>query len=226
MKHLKYFRINEGHTHENDVDIIIDSMRDFLDDDREILFKSCIDNMKYQDYIDKNSNYVNFKPIINTGNLIRSQFVIVFQDIRDYQDFVNITSQMQSTISRLSDEDWSMSDMNLKTLSIDHNIKYASLSYYFSRPDQKTLNDFEYPGRDEIQKIFSKYGLLITHFDYDKESNSSGSLIVYFGSQAYAGELPKGIEDCFKQITILHGFDSYEYEAHKPTLVIFNYLLN
>ena len=225
MKHLKYFRINEGHTHENDVDIIIDSMRDFLDDDREILFKSCINNMRYQDYIDRNSNYTNFKPIINTGNLIRGQFTIVFQDIKDYQDFVHITSQMQSTISKLSDEDWSMSDMNLKTLSIDNNIKYSSLSYYFSRPDQKTLNDFEYPGRDEIQKTFSKYGLLITHFDYDKESNSSGSLIVYFGSQAYAGELPTSIETCFEQVTMLHGFDSYEYETIRPSLVVFNYLL-
>ena len=59
MRHLKKFNsINENHTHENDVDIIIDTMQDFLDDDRNILFKSPIGDMRYRDYVDKNSNYI------------------------------------------------------------------------------------------------------------------------------------------------------------------------
>ena len=55
MRHLKKFNsINENHTHENEVDIIIDTMQDFLDDDRNILFKSPIGDMRYRDYVDKN----------------------------------------------------------------------------------------------------------------------------------------------------------------------------
>ena len=50
MKHLKRFNlITESNTNKECVDLIIDAMRDFLDDDRKILFKSPIDDMRYQD---------------------------------------------------------------------------------------------------------------------------------------------------------------------------------
>jgi len=174
MKYLKYFnRLNENHTHENDVDLIIDTMRDFLDDDRNILFKSSVGDMRYQDYIDKNSNYKLFKPIINAGHLIRGQFSIVFQDIKDYSDFLSVSNQMQSVFGRLKDEDWTMYDMKIGTTQGD--VKFQTnlltfLSFYFSKPDQKIEEDFKWPDEKDLKEIFEKYGLINLYFDYYRPS--------------------------------------------------------
>jgi len=64
MKYLKHFnKINESHKDEDVVDFIVDTMRDFLDDDRKIEFKSVIGDMNWDDYVKKNSNYLDFRPI-------------------------------------------------------------------------------------------------------------------------------------------------------------------
>jgi len=180
MRHLKYFnKINESHTHENEVDIIIDAMRDFLDDDRKILFKSAIDDMNYQDYIDKSSRYKNFKPIINAGNVIRGHFVIVFHDVKDYTDFVSIVNQMQN----------------------------------FSKPDQKLDEEFKWPDEEDVEELFSKYGLVNLTFDYYRPQyeKEATEVTVEFDSTSYDGKLSKSVEDLFELVCNRFGFSSYNY---------------
>jgi hypothetical protein len=228
MKHLKRFNlIRESHIQEECVYSIIDAMRDFLDDDRKILFKSSIDDMNYQDYIDKNSRYKNFKPIINTGNVIRGHFVIVFHDVKDYSDFVSIVGQMQSVMSRLKDEDWNMFDMKIGTNPPPDNngdVRYTLLSYYFSKPDQKLEGDFEWPDEDDFEKLFSKYGLVNLSFDYYRPSglDSAVEVTIEFDSTSYDGELSKSVEDLFELACNRFGFSSYSYKygAYKVTFEI------
>lgn len=217
MRHLKYFnKINESHTHENEVDIIIDAMQDFLDDDRKILFKSPIDDMNYQDYIDKSSRYKNFKPIINAGNVIRGHFVIVFHDVKDYTDFISIVNQMQTTIGRLKDEDWSMYDMKISTSPPPNNegdVKFMMLSYYFSKPDQKLDEEFKWPDEEDVEELFSKYGLVNLTFDYYRPQyeKQATEVTVEFDSTSYDGKLSKSVEDLFELVCNRFGFISYNY---------------
>jgi hypothetical protein len=217
MKHLKYFnRINESHTHENEVDIIIDAMRDFLDDDRKILFKSPIDDMNYQDYIDKSSRYKNFKPIIKSGNSIRGYFVIVFHDVKDYSDFVSITSQMQTAIGRLKDEDWTMFDMKIGTSPpplYNGEVKYTFLSYYFSKPEEKLEEDFKWPDEEDFEKLFSKYGLINLTFDYHRYGKEATEVTIEFDSTSYDGKIDDKVEDLFELACNRFGFTSYNYSS-------------
>jgi hypothetical protein len=216
MKHLKKFNpINENHTHENDVDIIIDTMQDFLDDDRNILFKSPIDDMRYQDYIAKNSNYLGFKPILNTGSRIRSQFSIVFQDIKDYSDFLSVSNQMQSVFGRLKDEDWTMYDMKIGTTLAplyQGDVKFTFLSFYFSKPDQKLEEEFKWPDEEDLKKAFDKYGLSNLTFDYFP-SKGPVEVTIEFDSNSYNGRVSNSVEELFELICNRFGFDSYDYTS-------------
>jgi hypothetical protein len=213
MRHLKYFnRINESHTHENEVDLIIDAMRDFLDDDRKILFKSPIDDMNYQDYIDKSSRYKNFKPIIKSGNSIRGYFVIVFHDVRDYTDFISIVNQMQTAIGRLKDEDWTMFDMKIGTSPpplYNGEVKYTFLAYYFSKPEEKLEEDFKWPDEEDFETLFSKYGLVNLTFDYQEATE----VTIEFDSTSYDGKITDKAEDLFELACNRFGFTSYNYSS-------------
>lgn len=222
MKHLKRFNsINESHSQEDIVDVIIDSMRDFLDDDRKVLFKSSIDDMKYQDYVDKNSNYKWFKPIINTGSLIRGQFSIVFQDVKDYSDFLLISSQMQSVFGRLKDEDWTMYDMKLGTSPPRDNqgdVKFTFLSFSFSKPDEKLEEEFKWPDEKDLISLFAKYDLVNLSFDYYRPSkllpnlhDGAVEVTIEFDSNSYDGRVSKSIEELFELVCNRFGFDSYDY---------------
>lgn len=228
MKHLKYFnRINESHTHENEVDIIIDAMQDFLDDDRKILFKSSIDDMNYQDYIDRSSRYKNFKPIIKSGNSIRGYFVIVFHDVKDYTDFISIVNQMQTTIGRLKDEDWTMFDMKIGTSPpplYNGEVKYTLLSYYFSKPEEKLEENFKWPDEEDFEELFSKYGLVNLTFDYYRPSglDQAVEVTIEFDSTNYNGAITDKAEELFELACNRFGFSSYNYSygAYRVTFEI------
>ena len=228
MKHLKYFnRINESHTHENEVDIIIDAMQDFLDDDRKILFKSSIDDMRYRDYVDKNSNYIGFKPIVNTGSSIRGQFIIVFQDIKDYSDLLSVTNQMQSVFGRLKDEDWTMYDMKIGTTPPQNNqgdVRFTFLSFYFSKPDQKLEENFKWPDEEDFEELFSKYGLVNLTFDYYRPSglDQAVEVTIEFDSTNYNGAITDKAEELFELACNRFGFSSYNYSygAYRVTFEI------
>jgi len=227
MKHLKRFNlIKESHSQENDVDIIIDSVQDFLDDDRNILFKSSIDDMTHQDYIDKNSNYLGFKPIVNTGSLIRGHFIMVFRDIKDYSDFLLINNQMQSVFGRLKDEDWTMYDMKLRTsppLNNQGDARFIYLAFYFSKPDQKLDEKFKWPDEKDLKEIFEKYGLINLYFDYYKPSRSDGpvEVTIEFDSTSYDGKVTENAEELFELVCNRFGFSSYNYSFgdYRVTLV-------
>lgn len=223
MKHLKRFNlITESHTHGECVDLIIDAMQDFLDDDRKILFKSPIDDMRYQDYIDKNSNYLGFKPIVNTGSLLRGKFIIVFQDIKDYSDFISVSSQMQSVFGRLKDEDWSMYDVKIGTSPPPENqgdVRFTFLSFYFSKPDEKIKDEFTWPKEEDVEVAFDKYGLVNLSFDY---ADDEKSVTIEFDSVSYDGRVSSSVDTLFELICDRFGFNSYNYDqgAYRVTFEI------
>jgi hypothetical protein len=226
MKYLKKFKIHESQNNQNefDIGIIVDSVIDFIDDGRKILFKSSVENMTYEDYVSKNDNYHNFRPVINAGNRVTGSFQIVFQNISDYQDFLTVSTEMQSTIGKLEDHEWVLSDLRISTsvpsLDSGKGVEFNSVSYHFSRSDKLTGESFLYPKEIEVQKVFDKWGLMISDFEY---SRKDPELQIYFGSMAYAGELPKTIEDCFETVCHRFGFESFNYESIRPTMVTFFY---
>lgn len=216
MKHLKRFSIiSENHQYQNEIDLIVSVMRDFLDDDRKVLFKSLDNHMKYKDYIDKNQNYMNFNPVVKAGNILRSQFSIVFQDIKDYQHFVTTTNEMVAAIGRLKDEDWDMYDFKVGTSAPAKNqgeVNFTFISYHFSKPDQKLDEEFVYPTKKQIDDILRKWGLIVDDLEWNEIRGKENEAIVEFSSLGYSGEMPKNIEDCFDLVCDKFGFSSYSYE--------------
>ena len=226
MKYLKKFSlIKESHSHEECVDLIIDTMRDFLDDERKIVFKSPIDDMTYQDYVNKNSNYLGFKPVVNTGNLLKSQFIIVFKDIKDYSDFLSVTSNMQSVIGKLKDEDWNMYDFRVETearesgtnylLGSESKVIFESLSYYFSKPDQRIPGNFKVPTIKDLNIIFKRYSLEAQDFELveNEHGDLESEMTVEFEALTFGGEFPQKVDDCFEQVCDRFGFNSYHWEV-------------
>lgn len=227
MKYLKKFSlIKESHSHEECVDLIIDAMRDFLDDERKIVFKSPIDDMTYQDYVNKNSNYLGFKPVVNTGNLLKSQFIIVFKDIKDYSDFLSVTSDMQGVIGKLKDEDWNMYDIRLETGYVygdDAKVIFKSLSYYFSKPDQKVPGNFKVPTLRDLNTIFRKYSIEAQDFtlDENEDGDIESEMTVDFDSLTFGGEFPQKVDDCFEKVCDRFGFNSYHWEVGRWNVTFF-----
>ncbi len=226
MKYLKHFnKINESHKDEDVVDFIVDTMRDFLDDDRKIEFKSVIGDMNWDDYVKKNSNYLDFRPIYNTGHLIRSQFSIVFRGIKDYKDFLCIVSDMQSVIGKFNDEDWSMFNMELETSPpIDNqgDVTFIKLIFYFSKADEKTGEEFKYPTKDDLDKIFKNWGLNVEDIDFrERSGDSEGEMEVEFTSNYLHGEIPDSVEKCFELVCDRFGFSSFSFDRSHQEVSFF-----
>jgi hypothetical protein len=119
MKRLKTFnQLNESTTInlKEEVDNIIETILDFLDEGYQILFASPNGSMAYSDYLQKNEHYNNFKPINKAGNKIISKFSIQFnlgQHQANFEKLTNIFDEMKATIGRLNDLGWILSNMQI-----------------------------------------------------------------------------------------------------------------
>ena len=103
--------LNESTDNNDVVDSIVDTMLDFIDDGERITFKSSTGDMNYTDYLEKNTRYQNFKPILISKNKTVSKFSIVYRP-KDgsYDNLMNVLDNMKSTIGRLGEDDWVLSD--------------------------------------------------------------------------------------------------------------------
>lgn len=209
-KYVSFLRESNGS--ENEVDKIVDTMLDFIDEGEKITFKSSTGDMTYTDYLVKNDRYQKFKPVLVSKNKTVSRFSIVYSaKDKDYDNLVEILDNMKSTIGRLGDEGWILSGFSVN--------KVFSVFFEFTKPDVFLDKEFELPDEDELREEIEKLGFRVESIrigDYETK--------LEFSSYAYDGELPseESCDDKFERICDIFGFSSYDLNYRRAE-VIFEY---
>ena len=197
-KYVSFLRESNGS--ENEVDKIVDTMLDFIDEGEKITFKSSTGDMTYTDYLVKNDRYQKFKPVLVSKNKTVSRFSIVYSaKDKDYDNLVEILDNMKSTIGRLGDEGWILSGFSVN--------KVFSVFFEFTKPDVILDKEFELPDEDELREEIEKLGFRVESIRIgDSETE------LEFSSYAYDGELPseESCDDKFERICDIFGFSSFD----------------
>jgi predicted ABC-type ATPase len=193
---------------ESEVDKIVETMLDFIDEGERITFKSSTGDMSYTDYLEKNTRYQNFKPILISKNKTVSKFSIVYRP-KDgsYDNLMNVLDNMKSTIGRLGEDGWVLSDFKSGSNSDKGNeVKINWVSFEFTKPDIENEN-FELPNEDELREEIEKLG-----FRVERMTIGDHGTDLEFSSYAYDGELPseESCEDKFERICDIFGFSSFD----------------
>ena len=217
--------LNESTDNNSVVDSIVDTMLDFIDEGEKISFYSASGNMNYNDYLDKNSNYQKFKPVLKAGNKIISKFNIVYVPKNNsYNGVVELMDNMKSTIGRLGEDGWVLNDFITKSNKGDsygETCKINYVEFIFSKADV-ILDDkeFELPDEDELIEEIEKLGFRIERLkiaDYETE-------LEFSSYDDYDGMLPseESCEDKFQRICDIFGFGSFDLD-YRRSKVIFEY---
>ena len=216
--------LNESTDNNDVVDSIVDTMLDFIDEGEKISFYSASVNMNYNDYLDKNSNYQNFKPILKAGNKIISKFNIVYvPKNKSYDGLVEIMDNMKSTIGRLGEDGWVLNDFVTKSNkgdSYDETCKINYVEFIFSKADV-ILDDkeFELPDEDDLREAIENQGIHIQSIEIgDSETVLEFSDYDDFGAMNSESWYNKR----FETICDLFGFGSYDLDYRRAT-VTFEY---
>lgn len=212
--------IKESVNISNEVDKIVDTMLDFIDEGEKITFKSSTGNMTYTDYLQKNSNYQNFKPILVSKNKTVSKFSIVYSP-KDgtYDNLIILLDNMRSTIGRLSEDGWVLSSFragpdgswSADSSGYGKKAKIDWAFFEFSKPDVQH-ETFELPDEDELRDKITEMGIGIHYLrigDYETTLD--------FFSNSYDGELNSEsfYDDKFEKICDIFGFQSYDLEYRR-----------
>jgi predicted ABC-type ATPase len=219
-KYVSFLR--ESNVSENEVDKIVDTMLDFIDEGEKITFHSPTGEMTYTDYLEKNTRYQSFKPVLVSKNKTVCKFSI-FYSPKDgsYDNLMTILDNMQSTIGRLGEEGWVLSDFRAssKNVSEGKEVKINWVAFEFTKPDIILDKEFELPDEDELRDEIEKLGFRVERL---KVGDSETEL--EFSSYAYDGELPseESCEDKFERICDIFGFSSFDLNYRRAE-VIFEY---
>ena len=209
-KYISFLRESNGS--ENEVDKIVDTMLDFIDEGEKITFKSSTGDMTYTDYLAKNDRYQKFKPVLVSKNKTVSRFSIVYSaKDKDYDNLVEILDNMKSTIGRLGDDGWTLSGFEVN--------KVFNIFFEFTKPDVILDKEFELPDEDELRDEIEKLG-----FRVDSLKIGDSETELEFSSYAYDGELPseESCDDKFERICDIFGFSSFDLN-YRRAKVIFEY---
>jgi len=214
MKYINKYNVNEAHKNESQVEDIIETVVDVIEE-HNVTFKSIMGDMKYQDYLSKNSTYESFLPQVSTGKYLRSQFQLVFHSVYTYDKYVSLLDDMKSPIGRLSDIGWNMYDIRLGTHVPANNnglVRITFVTFCFSKPDVDINSDWEVDEK-EIKKVFDENGLVVTDIDitYPKNVGDETEVKVDFQTKSLHGELSRDMEKTFEIITDRIGFTSFGY---------------
>ena len=219
--------MKESHGSENEVDKIVDTMLDFIDEGEKITFKSSTGDMTYSDYLAKNDRYQNFKPVLVSKNKTVSKFTIVYSP-KDgsYNNLMVVLDNMQSTIGRLGEDGWVLSTFRVgsdgswrsETSGKGKEVKIDWVFFEFSKPDIEN-DKFELPDEYELRDRLDAIGFRVERLkvgDYETE--------LEFSSYAYDGELSseESCEDKFQRICDIFGFGSFDLD-YRRAKVIFEY---
>ena len=210
-KYVSFLRESNGS--ENEVDKIVDTMLDFIDEGEKITFKSSTGDMTYTDYLVKNDRYQKFKPVLVSKNKTVSRFSIVYSaKDKDYDNLVEILDNMKSTIGRLGDEGWILSGFSVN--------KVFSVFFEFTKPDVFLDKEFELPDEDELIEEIEKLGFRIERL---KIADSETEL-EFSSYDDYDGMLPseESCEDKFQRICDIFGFGSFDLD-YRRAQVTFEY---
>jgi len=220
----KFDFLKESNNVENEIDKIVDTMLDFIDEGEKISFYSASGNMNYNDYLEKNSNYQKFKPVLKAGKKIISKFNIVYVPKNNsYDGVVELMDNMKSTIGRLGEDGWVVNDFVTKSNKGDSygdTCKINYVEFIFSKADV-ILDDkeFELPDEDDLREAFENMAIPIRSISiYDSET------IVEFDSNEFDAEFnsQSWYEDKFENICDIFGFGSFDLQYKRAT-VTFEY---
>jgi predicted ABC-type ATPase len=212
---------------ESEVDKIVETMLDFIDEGEKITFKSSTGEMTYSDYLEKNERYQRFKPVLLSKNKTVSKFTIIYSP-KDgsYNNLMVVLDNMQSTIGRLGEDGWVLSTFRVgsdgswhsETSEKGKEVKIDWVFFEFSKPDIEN-DKFELPDEDELVEEIEKLGFRV---DNIKIGDSETEL--EFGSYSYDGELPseESCVDKFQRICDIFGFSSFHL-IYRRAEVIFEY---
>ena len=217
--------LNESTDNNDVVDKIVETMLEFIDEGEKISFYSASGNMNFNDYLEKNRNYQNFKPVLKAGNKIISKFNIVYVPKNNsYDGVVEIMDNMKSTIGRLGDDGWVLNDFVTKSdkgNNYGETCKVKYIEFIFTKADV-ILDDeeFELPDEDKLREAIEDMGIPIRGSILVDDSET----IVEFDSNEYDGELSSEAwyEEKFETICDLFGFSSYDLSYSRAT-VTFEY---
>lgn len=224
-KYVSFMR--ESHTSENEVDKIVDTMLDFIDEGERITFKSSTGEMTYSDYLEKNTKYHTFKPVLVSKNKTVSKFSIVYSP-KDgsYNNLMIVLDNMQSTIGRLGEDGWVLSAFRAgsdgswsgESGGGGKEVKIDWVFFEFSKPSIQHDN-FELPDEDELRQEIERLGFRVERLrinDYGTD--------LEFSSYAYDGDLPseERCEDKFQRICDIFGFGSFDLDYRRAE-VTFEY---
>lgn len=214
--------IRESLDFTNDKNNIIDVFQDFIDDGEKILFRSANGNAEYGDYLKNNEKWQKFTPVMKSSNKIVSKFYVKLTPKDDsYDRLIEIMNDMNTAIGRLGTDGWVMRDIQLKTGGVHcQSVKILSVDYTFERPYKVLDEPFTLPDEKTFKNIFeTKTGLVVIDLDIDESET-----FVRFGSQSYDGSLPseKWLDDKFEEICDIFGFQYYDYDPQRAT-VLFEY---
>ena len=217
--------IKESTGNESEVDKIVDTMLDFIDDGEKISFYSASGNMNYNDYLEKNSNYQKFKPVLKAGNKIISKFNIVYVPKNNsYDGVVELMDNMKSTIGRLGEDGWVLNDFVTKSNKGDsygETCKINYVEFVFSKADV-ILDDkeFELPNEDDLREAIENQGIHIQSIEIgDSET------VVEFADYSDYDEIMNSetwYNARFETICDLFGFGSFDLQYRRFT-VTFEY---
>lgn len=213
MNHIKRYKLFESNDFNIEIDNIINISIEVIEEYNTQL-KSPHGDMRYQDYLDKNYKYDQFKPVFKAGNKIRSKFKFVFHRLESYEKVSSIIEDMKSVIGRLSDEGWSMYDMKLGTSrpqSDVGDVTFTFLTFNFSKKD-KVLDESERPTEKQIEEVFNKNTQLSTHTGDIYISDNY--VDIGFDAKTYDGEIPDDVDESFDKLCDLLGFGSYERDRN------------
>ena len=220
--------IKESVDIEGEVDKIVETMLDFIDEGEKITFKSSTGEMTYTDYLAKNDRYQNFKPVLVSKNKTVSKFTIVYSP-KDgsYNNLMVVLDNMQSTIGRLGEEGWVLSTFRVgsdgswrsETSGKGKEVKIDWVFFEFSKPDIEN-DKLELPDEDELIEEIEKLGFRIERLkiaDYETE-------LEFSSYDDYDGMLPseERCEDKFQRICDIFGFGSFDLDYRRAS-VIFEY---
>ena len=228
VKESKFYNnfLNESTDNNDVVDFIVDTMLDFIDEGEKISFYSASGNMGYNDYLEKNSNYQKFKPVLKAGNKIISKFNIVYVPKNSsYDGVVEIMDNMKSTIGRLSEEDWVLNDFVTKSIKGNNygvTCKINYVEFIFSKPDV-ILDDkeFELPDEDDLREAIENQGIHIQSIEIG-DSETVVEFADYSDYDEYIMNSETWYNERFETICDLFGFGSFDLQYRRST-VTFEY---
>lgn len=194
------------------VDEIIETMLDFIDEGENITFYSPHGDMKYTDYLSKNSKYDSFKPVFKGGNKIVSKFDIIYRPKdQTYKGLIELMTNMQSAIGRLTDSGWSLGEFNVKSeqtgFTYGKPVKIVYAQYTFTKADV-TIEEEEFTiDEDELRDYIESLGIAVRDIDVNEDL-----VTVDFGSYAYDGELNSEAwyDKKFMDVADIFGFAGYD----------------